>query len=489
MFSLWIVHGLCGCHFVSVAPKTPECREERLLFSAQMTDISRSRTREDGFHNDGPNVAIIDIDNDGTAEILQCFPQESTYIYTLVGHTKIFGHCGFMLVEDLNQDGWYDLVVDAGEDFWGDHRIAILQNTQGDLEEVSSFSLGKDYARTIRAGDFNFDGLVDLFITKNGYFPEHSDRDVIAYRRGTWDFSIDEDALDLQKASRKAFDAIVLDINQDNRVDAYVANDRGNEFGGNAAWFSSSEGMVEDSACDCEPVQSSMGVDASDYNHDGFVDIITSDIQHIHLLEGQGDGSFVDMTEARGANNMEDWEMSWGIRFVDIDNDGQMEIFSAQGDHTYFGNIPEFVGAMGLSLQHMQEGRFVEVQEEYGFDMQGSFRSIVPFHWNGDGILDYWITQASQASVLMASNGCSQGNWLFVRGITGSAIRFRSYSDVFYGEVQGASSYAASIMPQIHFGLGDVSEIYDVEVRSPTGDWDVLYETLAVPNDIFIGAN
>jgi len=56
----------------------------------------------------------------------------------------------------------------------------------------------------------------------------------------------------------------------------------------------------------------------------------------------------------------------------------------------------------------------------------------------------------------------------------------------FYGEVQGASSYAASVSPQVHFGLGDVSTVENVEIRYPGKEWQMLHEALDVPADLHI---
>ena len=475
---------MLSCGFQSVVPETPQCTEERVSFSAQLSDVSKSRFWKDGFHNDGPHVAILDVDRDGAPEIVQCFPGEKTYIHTLAGRVKLFDQCGAMAVADINRDGWDDL-IHVAEDELDAYYAYILENRQGVFHQVFSLFVGEENIRSLRIGDINRDGFHDLLIAKIGYREESSNRDVLAYGKAGWSFVLDENTLEEEYASRKAFDSMVVDINQDGWQDLYVANDRGYEFGGNVAWFNNESSFSVSEDCGCMPIQDAMGVDIADYNHDGIMDIVTSDVHRTHLLEGLGDGNFVDMTQVREANGMEDWEMNWGVRFVDVDNDGVMEIFSAQGDHTYEGNdMPEYEGDMGLSVQAQQNGIFVEVQEEYGFVQQGSFRSIVPFHWNGDGVLDYWITQAEQASVLMASNGCSNGAWFFVQGPVGVTIRFDVGEQKFYGELQGASSYAASVSPQVHFGLGDVHEIENVEIRYPGQEWELLYERLAVPKDL-----
>ena len=167
--------------------------------------------------------------------------------------------------------------------------------------------MGEDIARTIRTGDFNGDGLVDLFISKNGHDDDMSDRDVIVYAQSTWEFSVAETELSESLASRKAFDAIVMDIDQRGEQDIYVANDRGYEFGGNLLWLNNNGDFSASEQCACDPVQDAMGVDIAYYNHDGILDIVTSDVHQTYLFDGSGNGEFVNMTQALGANLMEDY--------------------------------------------------------------------------------------------------------------------------------------------------------------------------------------
>ena len=479
-----MLFGLIGCWWCKEPPDTPTCAEERIFFAPAAIETD-AREFDDGYHNDGPYVAILDLDRDGYMDILQCFPREEIYLHSWQGRRELFDSCGFMLVADLNRDGWDDLIMASEDEALDINTVVVLENQQGILEERSSFFVGEDVIRTIRGGDFNGDGYVDLFLSKNGFREEQSDRDVIAYGRSTWEFEVEEESLEEEYAARKAFDAIVMDIDQKGRPDIYVANDRGYEFGGNVLWTSTENDWMLEEDCGCVPTQDAMGVDIADYNHDGFLDIVTSDVQRTYLFEGLGGGEFVDMTQVRGANLMEEKEMSWGLRFVDIDNNGDTEIFSAQGDHTYEGlDNPEYIGDLGLSIQTIQDGQFVEIQEELGFAMQGSFRSIIPFHWNGDGVLDYWITDVNNPSILMESNGCSEGTWLFVTGMEGTALRFQVAEKQYYGEVHGSSSYNASISPQVHFGLGDVEVIRNVEVRYPNSQWQLIHEELRVPHQL-----
>ena len=87
-----------------------------------------------------------------------------------------------------------------------------------------------------------------------------------------------------------------------------MANDRGYEFGKNVLWLQTEQGFEVADECYCDPIQSSMGMDIYDYNHDGFLDIITGDVERNYLFEGMGDGNFIDTTMSTGANPMEDFK-------------------------------------------------------------------------------------------------------------------------------------------------------------------------------------
>ena len=71
------------------------------------------RLRYSPFHNEGPQVAAFDVDQDGQIEVLHCFLEEPLIQY---GHrtTEVVSHlCGSMAILDWNDDGWLDLVMEV----------------------------------------------------------------------------------------------------------------------------------------------------------------------------------------------------------------------------------------------------------------------------------------------------------------------------------------------------------------------------------------
>ena len=119
-----------------------------------------------------------------------------------------------MLVEDLDQDGWDDLIIDGEDPISNLSRIEIWQNQSGQLNMKSSFFLRESRVRIMRGGDFNGDGLYDIFISQKSEDWEMLDRDVIAYANDNGLFPLPTPILDPDLAFRKGFDAFVVDIDQ-----------------------------------------------------------------------------------------------------------------------------------------------------------------------------------------------------------------------------------------------------------------------------------
>src|ERR1019366_7466898 len=74
---------------------------------------------------------------------------------------------------------------------------------------------------------------------------------------------------------------------------------------------------------------------AGDYNRDGFLDVLkTNFIDDVpNLYKNLKDGNFLEVTSPAGLALHTEF-VSWGIAFVDFDNDGWKDIFIANG-HVY----------------------------------------------------------------------------------------------------------------------------------------------------------
>jgi|GEM_PF-6547540 len=445
------------------------CENTTLSFSREPIETV-GRLQYSPFHNEGPQVAAFDVDQDGQIEVLQCFLEEPLVQY---GHnsTKIISHlCGAMAILDWNQDGWLDLVMEVqSNELRRRTHLWWFQNDGGTLTKSHTTHFGLDQIHSLRVGDLNGNGVEDIYASVLAEREEQSDQNVILW--GHQNHDIDEE-LNVEYSTRKTFDSVLADFNLDGMVDIMDANDRGSTFGGNVIWWNSPEGLVPDETCQCLPVQDAMGIDVADVNRDGWLDVITGDLAQNHLLLNDEGNGFYDVSESWGITQMESIEMSWGVRLIDINNDGALDIFSALGDHTYPGmEQAEYEGPLPLSILVQNPTGFTEQASDLGFHETGSFRSIIPIHWNDDGILDYWVTDVEKAPQLWTSDNCTTNNWLNIEAPNHTMIRIKAKGITWTGLVHGQSSYGANRSPHWHVGLGTVTELQSMDVRFPNQDW------------------
>ena len=459
------------------------CDNTTLSFSQEPMETV-GRLRYSPFHNEGPQVAAFDVDQDGQIEVLHCFLEEPLIQY---GHrtTEVVSHlCGSMAILDWNDDGWLDLVMEVqSNELRRRTKLWWFKNDGGTLKESHQSHFGLDQIHSLRVGDLNGNGIEDLYASVLAERDDQSDQNVILW--GHLDYERDG-TLPNDHSTRKTFDSVLADFNMDGTTDIMDANDRGSTFGGNVLWWNTPEGFSPDDTCQCLPVQDAMGIDVADVNRDGWLDVITSDLIQNHLLINDQGNGFYDGSESWGVTQMESIEMSWGVRLIDINNDGALDIFSALGDHTYPGlEQAEYEGPLGLSALMQSPEGFEEMISEWGMTKQGSFRSIVPLHWNDDGILDYWITDVEAPPQLWTSDDCTTNNWLNIEAPNGTMVRIQANGVTWTGLVHGQSSYGANRSPHWHVGLGKVTKLQSMEVRFPNQDWSTS-ETLPRLNQTIV---
>jgi hypothetical protein len=79
--------------------------------------------------------------------------------------------------------------------------------------------------------------------------------------------------------------------------------------------------------------EAGMGVDAGDYDGNGFFDlfVVHLDFETNTLYRNHGDGGFEDWTAASGLGPPSLTQVGFGTNFFDYDNDGDPDIFVANG--------------------------------------------------------------------------------------------------------------------------------------------------------------
>jgi len=295
----------------------------------------------------------------------------------------------------------------------------------------------------------------------------------------------------------------VADFDNDGWPDIYVANDS------TAATFyqNQKDGTFKDTAIesgiayspDGRP-QAGMGVAVGDFNRDGLLDIVKTNFagDTDSLYQNLGDGSFEDRTYTSGIG-VNTRYLGWGVGFVDLDNDGWLDILISNG-HVY----PEVDGAHLDSAyaehkyvyRNMRNGQFSEVTSEAGSGMTApvAARGCAFGDYDNDGDVDVVVNCVNSLPQLLKCDATVARNWIKIRTVgtksnrtgigTRIAVTAQTATVTASGigkqplrqveEVRSGGSYYSQNDLRIHFGLDRATKVDQVELHWPSGTKDVL---------------
>ena len=260
-------------------------------------------------------------------------------------------------VGDYDSDGWPDLMVTA----IGPDRL-YRNNGDGTFAAVSVGVEHSGWSTTAVFLDWDGDGHLDLYVTRYVDFDLDQAaaaachfhlrgvevfcgphglagaRDSLYRNRGDGTFEVWPGAA-VDTEATYGLAALALDCDGDARPELYVATDSTI----NLLYRRDLEGLPEDwsflsgaglSAAGI--AQAGMGVSAGDFDGDGHFDLVVTNFQHDrnNLYRGLGDCTFEDVAEIAGLGESSIPYMGWGVLFLDVDGDADLDIFVANG-HIY----------------------------------------------------------------------------------------------------------------------------------------------------------
>jgi len=158
----------------------------------------------------------------------------------------------------------------------------------------------------------------------------------------------------------------------------------------------------------------------ADYNNDGFLDILVLrgawlpgqyGKQPNSLLRNNGDGTFTDVTIKSGLLSFHPTQA--GV-WRDFNNDGWLDLFI--GNETSNVNDPQF------SELYMSngDGTFTEVSEKAHADISGFIKGVTSADYDNDGLADIFISTINGNRVLLKNEGTQNGTIMF-RNVTHEA--------------------------------------------------------------------
>ena len=479
-------------------------------------------------------IGLIDCDNDGKLDIvtvngsnvdryrkqggdpmITLYHQEANLKFRDITQQAGLTHKGWgmgVAVADYDNDGLPDLYVTG---YGGNVLYHNLGNCK--FEDVTEkagvggggLSLGAAW------GDYDRDGNVDLFVSRYVHvdmnkLPElGSDEKFCQFRGvlvqcGPWGMQGESDFLfhnrgdgTFEDVSKKAgvddprhyygMGVVWSDLDNDGWPDLYVANDAGYNY----MYRNKHDGTFEevglllgaDLSGDGQEL-GSMGVDVGDYNHSGRLSVFVTEFvdQSDTLYRNNGDDGFADVSSTALIAQPSHPYVGWGTSFIDMDNDGWLDIFAANG-HVYpqvdtIPNAAHFRQPM-LLFRNKRNGTFEEVASKTGLSEipLRSRRGAAFGDINNDGCIDIVTLNVGEPPSLLL-NHCQNGNHRVLfqllgtksnRLAIGARVTVRTGQMTQISEVKGGSSYISQNDLRQHFGLEKNDKMDEVSIRWPSG--------------------
>ena len=472
----------------------------------------------------GAGCAFLDYDNDGWMDIYlvnsgPCdFYEPSPPLRNALYHnnrdgtfTDVTQKAGVpgnaygmgIAVGDYDADGFPDLYVTQYP-----HSILYHNNGDGTFNDVTAKAgvAAPGWATSAVWFDYDNDGKLDLFVCR---FVDYSKTklkfcgDLLTHERHycipsiydpmpCWLFHNNGDGTftDVSKESgiaqhlAKAWGVVAADLNNDGRMDLYVTNDTVPNF----LFANRGKGKFEEigmlagvGVSTFGKPRSGMGVDAADYDQDGWIDLFEANVDQemFSLYHNDKDEVFSDVSNPNGIGTATRLMSGWGLKFFDYDNDGNIDLFLCDGhpDDLVDKRI-EGVTFLERPLLFRNNGKsFENVSAQGGaiFSKPLAGRGLALGDFDNDGAVDVLISQNNREPVLLRNIAARENHWLGVRLIgkksnidaVGAKITYQSGDLVRHKFKVGGGSYLSAHDPRMVLGLGKKAKIDWLEVQWP----------------------
>jgi hypothetical protein len=227
--------------------------------------------------------------------------------------------------------------------------------------------------------------------------------------------------------------------------------------------------------------RSGMGVDSADVNHDGWMDLFVANLDHerFALYQNNHDETFDDQAGPDGIGAATHLMSGWGLKFFDYDNDGNLDLFLANGnpDDLIETMQKEVTYREPLLLFHSDGTTLKNVSAESGpiFARNYSARGLAIGDFDNDGAVDVLVS-VNDGAPLLLHNAAAKGNhWLGMKLVGRKSNRDAIGARITYqaGDLKrsrmkvGGGSFLSSHDPRVVLGIGKRTKIDWLEVKWP----------------------
>ena len=504
-------------------------------------------------------IIVNDLNKDGQPEIILA---GSNIVYhkingtfqsrPMLKHPIIpLGEAG--ILADFNGDGEADFVSTSNKD----GLLRIWEASEGgkfNKKSKIAFNTRFDNPHTMSTGDVDLDGDLDLFIGQwkqpymDGSMPtpyynaNDGYPDALLINDGNGSFTDNTEVAGLaSKRNRRTYSASFADLDGDNDLDLFCVCD----FSGIDVYYNNGNGYFKDMTDQLvkERHGFGMGHTISDFNGDGILDIFmvgmsSTTARRLDRLNlgrkgfEENDSMRAPMTYGNrlyfGSENglkQPDFSddvartgWSWGTGSADFDNDGDLDIYVANGHlsgnsaldyctrfwchdvytgtskpnknlETFFSGKLSGLGSNyswnGFEHNHLflsnNKNGFNNVAFLFGTAFEFDSRAVIAADIDVDGLNDLLVVQydanAKQQRLFVMGNQLStKSKWIGLNindapGVptNGAIVKLFTKTQIFIKQFVTGDSFTAQHPSTAHFGLGENDLVEKIEVLWPNG--------------------
>ncbi len=392
---------------------------------------------------------------------------------------------------DYDNDGDTDLLV---VNFGG----LILYQNQGDgtFKDVTEAAGLRSHGAGISATFFDADGdgWLDIFVANYlrfdpkikvepgsqvpypgplAYEPEFN---VLYRNRHDGTFEDVSEAAGIRVPGHRAMSVTAFDYDLDGHPDLYVCNDGT----ANLLLRNDGQGHFKDVGLQTGTAlnqfgtaDGSMGAAIADCDGDGLPDLFVTRFGKASLYINSRAGFFEDRIQSSGILAVSSPYTGWGGNFLDFDNDGDADIFIANG-HAHFQQ-----GMPPLLLENRGDGTFTDASAKAGscFGQRLNARGSGAVDFDNDGRMDLVVTTLGDRARLWRDQTTWSTHWLTLKLVGsrsnrdgfGTQVKVAAGGRVWAAEARCPTTYVFQQDPRLHFGLGAARVVDRIELRWLSG--------------------
>lgn len=548
-----------------VSFKQLSSEETNILFSNTINDVDSINFFNYEYIYNGGGVAVGDINNDGLTDIYFTGNQVEDKLYLNKGDFKFEDitesaignfagqgwHTGVSMV-DINNDGWLDIYVCRSgipSNKENLRNLLFVNNKDNTFSEEGKL-YGVDIKRKTTHSSFfdmDNDGDLDLYVmnhpNQQGGGKKSSVGDIKdLIKRGSPESdvlleNIDGKYVDITKASGISNHAYGLgiavgDLNNDGYSDIYISNDY---MAPDHLYINQKNGTFKDEILtQMKHISNfSMGNDMSDFNNDGFPDILSVDMvseDHVrskknmggmstekfwnvvqvgyhfqYMFNGlqlnNGNGTFSEIAQLAGISKT-DW--SWAPLFIDFDNDGHKDLFITNGyrrdsrDNDYmlqrnnpknkdkeYSDLLELIPATKIQnyiYQNSGHLKFEKKMADWNLNNSVNSNGAAYADFDNDGDLDLVLNNMQEVSHILENKQNLDNNYIRIKisgsekntGAIGAKITIKTKDGIQYQQQNTVRGYQSSVEPIIHFGIGANTKVDEISITWVDGKNQIL---------------